>query len=374
MNVERLHLVARAISVELAELDLVAAVERLRSGLQNLASSPTDAAAAQTISQARTELLSKLPGAPSNSWPSTDRQILDEIGISEELGASLLERIEAVLTRNEMTPSVALEEIGPIYDRLAGIAQHLTELLTAFEFFGISQDVLVDDYEVGVAIPRGAVNNKLPLLGAEFVELQKILGPFEELAGENQPDFEVRAIASTDFSVYLAAAPTAAFFIVKAINAIEDVYIKWLDIKRLRTELAEKEIPEEDLSGLDERINAMVDQRLVELAHELVEESALPDEHRSNELENGVKWALRRLAERVDQGYSVDVRTPEPPPEEPEDEEGAEEDEGLSDRARLLAIRELAANIRRLDPQGKRILQLPRGDEPPNVVEDEVEE
>lgn len=35
----------------------------------------------------------------------------------------------------------------------------------------------------------------------------------------------------------------------------------------------------------------------------------------------------------------------------------------MSDRARLLAIRELTANIRRLDPQGKRILQLPGGDE-----------
>lgn len=127
------------------------------------------------------------------------------------------------------------------------------------------------------------------------------------------------------------------------------VYIKWLDIKRMRSELAEKDMPEESLSGIDEHINAMVDQRLTELAHELVEESALPDEHRSNELENTVRWALRRLIERIDQGYTVDVRTPEVPPEEPADEQGAEEDAAKS-RAQLLAIRELAANIRRLDP------------------------
>jgi hypothetical protein len=153
-------------------------------------------------------------------------------------------------------------------------------------------------------------------------------------------------------------------FIVKAINEIEDVYIKWLDIKRLRTELAEKGTAVEHLSGIDQHINETVDQRLTELAHELVEESALPDEHRSNELENQVRWSLRRLAERIDQGYSVDVRAPEPPAEELADEEGSEEDEAaVSDRARLMAIRELAANIRRLDPQGKRILQLPGGDE-----------
>lgn len=136
----------------------------------------------------------------------------------------------------------------------------------------------------------------------------------------------------------------------------------------MRSELAEKDMPEESLSGIDEHINAMVGQRLTELAHELVEESALPDEHRSNELENTVRWALRRLIERIDQGYTVDVRTPEVPPEEPADEQGAEEDAAKS-RAQLLAIRELADNIRRLDPQGQRILQLPGGDEPPELEE-----
>jgi hypothetical protein len=70
--------------------------------------------------------------------------------------------------------------------------------------------------------------------------------------------------------------------------------------------------------------------RLNKLAHELVEESALSDEHRSNELENRVKGALRRLIERIDQGYTVDVRTPEVPPKAPAGEEGADKDAAKS--------------------------------------------
>lgn len=364
MNVERLHRVAQLISDELASTDAPAIIERLQSGLETFVSSPSDAQSQEKISEARLQLQRVLPDAPSNSWPSSDRQILDELGIADVLGQPLLDHVEEIMSRNEMTPSVALSEIEPIRARLNDVAQNLSVLLDGLRFFGIGMDDVVDDYEVGVAIPRGFVDSKLPRLGEEFIELQKILEPFEELGGENRPPFDVRAIASTDFTVYLAAAAPAAYFIVKALNEIEDVYIKWLDIKRLRTELAEKGMPEETLSGIDERINTMVDQRLTELARELIEESALDDAHRSNELENGVRWSLRRLAERIDRGFSVDVRAPEPPPE-PADEEGAEEDAAaLSDRARLLAIRELASSIRRLDVPGTRILQLPEGDLP----------
>jgi hypothetical protein len=50
------------------------------------------------------------------------------------------------------------------------------------EFFGISEDDLVDEYEVGVAFPGGAVDNKLPELGRALVVcLATMHHPFLEL-------------------------------------------------------------------------------------------------------------------------------------------------------------------------------------------------
>ncbi len=355
MNAERLHMVARAVADELASFDLVDLVGRLRSSLEALANNPSDAGAQQQVSGARNQLAG-LAGAPSNTWPPTDRQILDELGISDILGERLLGRIEDILGRNEITPSVARDEIAPIHDRLTEVAHGLSQLLDGLAFFGISQDDLADEFEVGVAIPRGAVKNKLPELGEELVELQRILAPFEELAGEGRPDFEVRAIASSDFSVFLLAAPGIVLVLAQALNAIVDTYQKILDIKRVRTEMANL-VPEDKLSEIDAHANSVMAEKLAELADELVASSGL-DDGRKNELRVEVKWSLNRIANRIDGGYSIDIRAPEPP-EEPGVEEGGEDSEAARERARLLAIREFAATIRRLETPGKRILQLP---------------
>src|SRR5437879_3273744 len=102
MNAERLHLVARAVADEFADFDLVDLVGRLRNGLQSLISNPSDASAQQQISDARNQL-ARLADAPSSRWPPTDRQILDQLDISELLGETLLQHIEDILTRNEIT-------------------------------------------------------------------------------------------------------------------------------------------------------------------------------------------------------------------------------------------------------------------------------
>jgi hypothetical protein len=247
-----------------------------------------------------------------------------------------------------MMPSVAVDETSPIHDRLTEVNQHLSELLGAFGFFEILRDDLVDDYEVGVAIPRGAVNNRLPNLGEEFVELQQILGPFEEVAGQGRPDFVVGSIASSDFSVFLLAAPEVVQVIAQTVKVIVETCEKILDIKRERAELADliTEDPDNKLAEIDAYANAVMAARLTSLAEEIVDASALKDY---------VKWSLNRLANRIDGGYSVDIRTPPPP------DEVAEEGEENTERARILEIRELSARIRRLEVGGSRILELPEG-------------
>lgn len=355
MNAERLHLVAQSIADELAELNVAAVAGNLRDGLRGLANNPADAAAQQQVSDARSQL-APLAAAASNTWPPTDRQILDELWISDIIGETLRERFEEILARNDITPSVALEEVEPIVERLQEVTMHLSELLNGLKAFDISQDELVaDEFEVGVAIPRGAVSNKLPQLGEEFLELQQILGPFEELAGEGRPDFEVRAIASSDFSVFLLASPGVVLVIAQAVKVIVDTYETILEIKRGRDGLA-KIMPEEKLAEIDAHASEIMAERLTALAEELVANSQL-GEGRKNELKMEVKWSLNRIANRIDGGYSIDIRTPEP------EDLLVEEDDGESDaaarRASLLAIRDMAATIRRLETSGTRILELP---------------
>ena len=139
MNVEHLHRVARLTLDDLAENDTREHVLRLRNGLEAVALNPTDAQARQALSEARTQLQRTLPTVPSNDWPSSDREILDEIGISNVIGQTLLDRIEVTLAHNPTTPSISLEEIDPIRERLDEGVRHLTSLRKDLEFFGIGR-------------------------------------------------------------------------------------------------------------------------------------------------------------------------------------------------------------------------------------------
>ena len=100
---------------------------------------PAPAQAQQALSEARTQLQRTLSTVPSNDWPPSDREILDEIGISNVIGQTLLDRIEATLAQNQMTPSIALEEIDPIRERLDEGVRHLSSLMKNLEFFGIGR-------------------------------------------------------------------------------------------------------------------------------------------------------------------------------------------------------------------------------------------
>lgn len=362
MNVERLHRVAQLISDELTEGSTLEQVDLLMDGLRTVTSTPTDAQGQQRLSEARTQLLQTLPSAPSNAWPSSDRQILDEIGISNVIGQALLDRIEEVLVRNQMTPSVALSELEPIRDRLDELVQHLTDLVKSLTFFEIGRDDVVDNYEVGIAIPRPEVrNSSLPKLGEEFVEWQKILAPFEELAGVGVADFQVRAISSSDFSLYLAAIPPVALFITKAVNEVLDAYQKLLNIKRMRSEMA-AEIPEDKLSDIDDYANFLMTQELTRAATELVAQSEALDAGRRNEVEVAVRISLNKIANRIDAGYSIDIRTPPLPSEPQPSEDGEVDQEALDAYNQAAEIKELTERVKRLEARGSRIIELPEAD------------
>jgi hypothetical protein len=363
MNVERLHSVVQRIIDELQELNTRDHVQRLSNGLQTVVSNPADTGAQQLLADARTELQRTLPNAPSNNWPPTDRQILEEIGIAEVVGQELLDRIEEVLVRNQMTPSVAYNEIEPIRVRLDEVGEHLATLVANLDFFRIGRDDVVDEYEIGIAIPRREVGNgSLPELAEEFAEWQKILAPFEELAGVGVADFRIRAISSTDFGLFLAAIPTVTFFITKAVNEVLDAYRKLLEIKRMRSEMAAA-VPEDRLTGIDDYANVLMATELIRAATELVANSeALDNEGRRNELDVAVRVSLNKMANRIDAGYSIDIRTPPLPPEPQPAEEGEEIDPAaLATYMQAVEIQELAERVKRLEAGGSRILELEEG-------------
>lgn len=147
------------------------------------------------------------------------------------------------------------------------------------------------------------------------------------------------------------------------LNVIVDTYDKILAIKQKRGELEEL-MPADRLGEIDAHANEVMAEKLTELAQELVANSTVPD-GRNHEMVMNVNWSLNRIANRIDGGYTIDIRTP-PVPEEPEPPAEGEEPHqaALDAHARALEIKQLSERIRRLEAGGSRILELPEGELP----------
>jgi hypothetical protein len=97
-----------------------------------------------------------------------------------------------------MTPAVALEDLQPNATRLRETSQHLSQMFASFEYFDIETEKLAPgEVEFSVMIPRDAVDNDLPDLGRELVQLQALLGPFLEVSTGSRPNLKVRTSASS---------------------------------------------------------------------------------------------------------------------------------------------------------------------------------
>jgi len=368
MNAERLHAVARAIKDELESLSVVAHLDALVAGLQGLTSQPADAAAQQQLSDARTAL-QRLATAPSNSWPASDQQVADELGLRGVLGEELLQRIEGVLARNEMTPAVAVSEITPIAEEARQASAQLTALVAALAFFEIGADEPAGDAEIIFTIPRDAVHEELHELGEEFTELWRILAPFQELVTGNRGGIPVETISSSAFGLELLAVPAFAYGVARAVNEILNVYKNILDIRVARQHLKDSGVPDDALAGVDDHANQAMARRNEALAEELVAELPVADsidDGRRNELTIEIRLSLNAIANRLDKGYDIDVRAPEPPAEADEDgdEDGEPPTPGeLADFELQRQIREISPRLMAERPAGASILSLPESTE-----------
>lgn len=354
MNVERLHSIAKALQQELQTRDVVQRVASLHTALANQANAPQDPSYQQQVATMLQSLEESLSSAESDDFPPTWRQVIEELGIERVLGTPLLLRIQEVFARNQITTTVARDEMAEISAEVQRLGSALQSLLDSLDYFKIGAEELEPgDAEVGVLIPRAFVAEELPALGVEFERLQRILNPFLEL-GDSRAPLKIRTISSSDFAVYVAMAPAAAMYVANATEKVLEIYKKLLEVRRLRQEMADNGMTDEDLAAIDARANSMMSEATEVIANDVVDEAVVTDGHRANELKVEIRLSLNALANRIDQGFNIDVRAGGPPPD-------SGTDDGSPDSRAIIAIKRTGPRLAFVNRTGRPILSLPEG-------------
>ena len=111
MNIERLHAIAIAIIADINNTKTDSTLQQLVTSLQNQVNQPQSPQFQQQVSQHLTTLYASLANAPSNNFSPAWKQALKELGVHDLLGANLSNHVREIFERNQITPSVAFQEL-----------------------------------------------------------------------------------------------------------------------------------------------------------------------------------------------------------------------------------------------------------------------
>lgn len=352
MNAERLHVIVKALKKEMDGKNLVGLMQNLVSGLRALGQN-SNANTQQNVSSHRTVMHQALADSEVDRFSPTWKQVVAEIGGDDLFGAALNKTIEATIGRNQMTPAVAADELEPVRARMEKFSSALAQATSSFSALKIGDEKLAPgECEVGMLIPRSAVGNRLFELTAELRELGIILNTFSEVATGKADELPIETISSSDFLIYILASAPFAACLASAVGAVLGHYKTLLEIRKLQLEIAKLGVPNESAKGIEEYANQHMERGIEKVTVEIMNQFYTGnDGGRKNELTNAVRISLNKIANRIDNGYNIEVRC------EPLGAATPEESKGQ--RAAIAAVQAASKNMQFLKLDGKPILRLP---------------
>jgi len=204
---------------EINQINIQNKLQQIVNSLQQIVNQPQQPQPQQQLSSALSQLHNELSDSLSDVFSPAWRQALEEIGGDELLGVALSERIKEIIEHNQITPSAAQQEIQQIQQSFEQFKSGIDNTVNGLKNLNIGYEKLEPgECEVGVVIPRKAINNHLNEFGKELQELNFIFGTFSELASGNRENYEIKSISSSDLGIYLAAIPPVAACIAHEIG------------------------------------------------------------------------------------------------------------------------------------------------------------
>lgn len=358
MNAERLHAIAMVLNKEISNIKIIDKLQNLINSLQNVVNQPHPQHQAALAENIKT-VYSALTDTPSDDFSPAWRQLLLEMGGEDLFGSFIKKTIENIFSANQITPAVALSELRELHNRLTTFKTALDHLISALQQFRVGDETLAPGgCEIGMLIPRKAVDNRLSEFADELNELSFILNTFSEIGTGKKDDLNIKTISSTDLTVYLEATAPFAACLAVAIERIVALYKQLLEIRKSRADLQKQGVPDEQTAGIEEYANKLMDNGIEKLSVDIVTGFYKGhDEGRKNELHNATRISLNRMANRIDRGYNFEVRV------EPLEEDQQPEENKKDLQEQIQIIQSASKNMEFMKMEGTPILHLLEGKE-----------
>ena len=355
MNTERLFTISKKIQEEIDDMELIYHFEQLVSQLQdaiNVPNEDTQRAVESTLNQ----LHQGLADADSSHFSPGIRSELDELIVNGRantnklIGLGLSSQLQSIFAGG-YTSVQSLDQLQSLAEDVKAFTEALEQINTSFTALGIKDEELnAGESVVGMTIPREGINGGLRGLQREIAFFAQFLVELTEVTEGSTEENEVYSLHASDFGIdVMATLSVAAQFatIVAGVKAAFDIIKGFKNLKENAEQLG---VDEDTVNKLTEKGKAAMETKIDEIHAEIFQDCKVDENGRVNELKSGMKLRLNGLANRMDQGFSFEVRTSlsESPSEE--------------DEKHVEAIRSFGS-IKFEPLSGSRLLELPENED-----------
>jgi len=359
MDVRRFADVIAVLEGEQPEYDaaLVGLVNAYTAARSNPAQDHTAA-----IEAAREAVSLVLKKSATNRFAPTQLEIMREIGAIDFFGVRAEPTLEQALraSMNGMSSVVAsLEKFRSEIARVLSAGVQARNGLLVLHVVSASPTDSAD-FEIGVLIPAELVDSKLGALTKQLDEWNKALKAFAELAGEDEREITVKALATGSFVLIVKAGVKTAKLVADMIGAVVALYKRLVDLRDLRDRFAKTDVPAPEVEIVKKHEADTVDRSVADIVGQLMREASV-EPGRQGELEVALTISVKKTIRFIDSGGAVEVTAP-PMPQEgvAENEIGEEPPQAQPYRAAIAAVQTNGAAVATLPPRTRRIVELPR--------------
>ena len=309
MNIELLMDVLGTISNANKEQDVYEHLVQLHSSLEKTISAPSDSASKDFKSNYN-EILNMLDNQPTNDTYPSHINTINEISGSDLLGSGLNNRLINIFDENNLTPNIALEELGKINIEVKAFFDKVNLVYNGLSDFNFSQTEIKPNYfQVLTTIPRKQIPDNLEALKAEFDCIDKIIRVISEVADGRGGSPRVVLISGSEWQVLFELLPASSLLLIIVIEKIFNIFTTILKLKKSKDELVSYDTPQNIIDDLNKHIDATLHHAIEELSDGIVDEYSKGSEKNKSELKVKLKFGLKDLARRIDAGTTIEIHT-----------------------------------------------------------------
>jgi DNA-directed RNA polymerase subunit H (RpoH/RPB5) len=338
MTIEKFYETLELVSDLDTELGLQSVLDIINSSLANLVNSP----AAPTHQSALANSLASFSDASEKlgkRLSPAQSSLIAEIGGGDFFDPLMADKVQASVSANAMTPSVAKGFVADLATRRTTFLATVRQTIQGLAELNVKAVSLKPGTaDMTFLIPRELFENQLGPFAKELTIISRLIQDFSEAVTGNIEDVELETLSSSIPTVAVLASAKVVEAIANIVNKFLEAWEKIEKIRRLRGELSEVGMTGTALDELTEKIETTVEE-IIEESTQLTLKGYKGTPERKNELETALKQDTHRLFGQIERGLTIQFAAKPDPQKEDADNKALQAVDHLSHKMQFPQIK-----------------------------------